>query len=102
MTAEYDGIGKRKFWTFHSPARSDCTTLIPALTEGQRVYFMCDDGGVVSTNDFGETWVVERQLEIVKMQATFNSLIDEFTKRAEEEAQQEAREQSGSNGESTL
>ena len=71
-------------------ARDNCHSLLPQLTTGNTLYFLCDQGQIVSTSDFGETWQTDIDRDIAQMQAQYETFIDEL--KQQQEAEEKAKE----------
>lgn len=80
-----DKITKRK-WTVHEQVKSNCLTMLPALTQGSTIFFQCDQGEIVSTNDFGKTWQIPFKSNLDDMQAQYDELKGAIKKELKKEA----------------
>ncbi|MDO6694135.1 hypothetical protein Q4574_12655 [Aliiglaciecola sp. 3_MG-2023] len=78
----------RKDWIMRGTAKPDCEIALPKLTNGQRIYFLCDQGQIVSTDDFGQTWKTNVEMDIAAMQAEYESLLDALKQQDEKEPQE--------------
>ncbi|WP_460314354.1 beta propeller repeat protein [Aliiglaciecola aliphaticivorans] len=78
----------RKDWIMRGTAKPDCEMALPKLTNGQRIYFLCDQGQIVSTDDFGQTWKTNVEMDIAAMQAEYESLLDALKQQDEKEPQE--------------
>lgn len=86
ISSPLDGISSSKYFKNHANAKDDCQTLLPQLTKGNRIYLLCDQGQILSTDDFGKTYTTEIDRDVAKMQEEFDVLMEKI------KAQQEAKE----------
>jgi len=100
ISNKYDGLNKSKTWQYHYPAKDSCETLLSELSQSNKLYFLCDQGQVVSTVDFGKSWVAEIDVDIENMQSKYEdltkaineSLVKESESKASEEKVKEVKE----------
>ncbi len=83
----------RKDWTMRGTAKPDCEIALPKLTNGQRIYFLCDQGQIVSTDDFGQTWSSDVKMDIAAMQAEYESLLSAVAEKEKQEKEAEKQKQ---------
>ncbi|MFA3791937.1 hypothetical protein AB6T38_12535 [Aliiglaciecola sp. SL4] len=88
----------RKDWVMRGTAKADCEIALPKLTHGQRIYFLCDQGQIVSTHDFGQTWNTDVAMDIAAMQGEYESLLTALKAEDEKEEEKEALHQGASKG----
>jgi hypothetical protein len=74
ISNQLDGLAKRKTWQYHYPAKENCETLLPQLSHNTKLYFLCDQGQLVSTGDFGKTWITEVDIDLSGMQSEYETL----------------------------
>jgi len=74
ISNQFDGLAKRKTWTYHQPAKDKCETLLPQLSH-TKLYFLCDQGQIVSTGDLGKTWIIEVDIDLGSMQSEYEALL---------------------------
>jgi hypothetical protein len=74
ISNKFEGLDKRKTWKYHFPAQESCETLLPQLSQGKKLYFLCDQGQLVSTEDFGKTWNTEIDVDLSGMQSEYETL----------------------------
>lgn len=77
-------------WQLHGVAKDNCHSLLPQLTTDNTLYFLCDQGQIVSTSDFGETWQTDIDRDIAQMQAQYETFIDEL--KQQQEVEEKAKE----------
>ncbi len=85
-TNSVNDVNNAKSWQTHSPAKEKCESLLPQLTSGTRIYFLCDQGQVVSTDDYGKTWQTDIDRDIPEMQKQFDSFVEQLKKQKNEES----------------
>lgn len=81
-------IGDKNKWQSHGTARVDCQVPVPELTSEQTLYFLCDQGQLVSTSDLGETWTTSIEINIADMQSKYEYFIDALDQQAKEKAKE--------------
>lgn len=85
LTAPVESSDDRNGWTAHGDAKDGCYSFLPQLTREDVLYFLCDQGQIVSTADFGKTWKTEIDVDLSSMTATYEQFVDELVKQAEKE-----------------
>ena len=75
ISNKLEGLSKGKTWQYHYPAKDSCETLLPQLSNNAQLYFLCDQGQLVSTSDFGKTWVTEVDIDLKGMQSEYEKLL---------------------------
>lgn len=70
----FDGLSKRNTWKYHHRAKENCEILLPQLSHDTKLYFLCDQGQLVSTGDFGKTWITEVDIDLKGMQSEYEVL----------------------------
>ncbi|MCP3674156.1 MAG: hypothetical protein GY829_06755 [Gammaproteobacteria bacterium] len=88
ISSDLANVSNGKSWTTHAAAREDCQTLLPQLTTGSRIYFLCDQGEIISTNNFGDTWKMEIERSIANMQEQFEGFIEALKAKQKAEEQE--------------
>ena len=76
ITQTKENISDRKSWQAHGEAKKDCHSPLPELTHNNRLYFLCDQGQIVSTDDFGINWTTEVEIDIPSMQQQYDALLE--------------------------
>jgi len=82
MSNKFEHLDNRKTWKFHYPPKDRCETMLPQLTNGMNLYFLCEQGQVVSTNDFGKTWNIEVDIDLAGMQSQYEILLNALKESA--------------------
>lgn len=75
ITIPKSKIASPKEWQYRGNTYGNCHTLLPELTNGTTIYFLCPRGKVVSTSNFGETWSTEIEIDYSLMQKEFRNLL---------------------------
>ena len=70
-----DNAGKVSRMRFHGEAIPDCQIALPHLSHNKKIYYLCDDGKIVSSTDLGKTWVTEVENNLLDMQYKTERLI---------------------------
>ena len=81
-----------KSWSYHGNPKPECETLLAQISSAEEIYFLCDKGDVVFTNDLGQSWQHVVKIDIADMQVKFNALV-EATKAEKLKQQAEAKPQ---------
>jgi hypothetical protein len=68
-------------WQVGGLADKSCQQILSQLSSLNKVYFLCDQGKIISTADFGLTWHTEIEIDIAKMQAQYELLIEAMKKQ---------------------
>ena len=76
ITQTKENISDRKSWQAHGEAQKDCHSPLPELTHNNRLYFLCDQGQIVSTDDLGFNWKTEVEIDISGMQEQYDALLE--------------------------
>ncbi|OCQ21213.1 hypothetical protein A7985_11325 [Pseudoalteromonas luteoviolacea] len=76
ISASLNKQGKKFNWQSHGEVKSNCTTLLPELTQGAVLFFLCEQGQVVKTDDFGESWESVVVIDIALMQQQYEAFLD--------------------------
>lgn len=82
-------------WFYFGEPKDGCYVILPELTHEETLYFLCDQGEIVSTQDYGNSWQTEIELDVAKMQVEFEKFIEEMKLQIEKEKAEEQQ----SNGE---
>ncbi len=90
ISSDLANVSNGKSWTTHAAAKENCQTLLPQLTTGSRIYFLCDQGEIISTNDFGDSWKMEIKRSIANMQEQYEGFIEAL--KAQQKAEEQAKE----------
>lgn len=80
VTAPLEATGKKGEWQVHGQIQDECHTLLPELTNDQTLYFLCDQGEIISTQDLGASWKTEFDIDLKSMQDKYNSMLDAILK----------------------
>ncbi|MDO6708312.1 hypothetical protein [Photobacterium sp. 1_MG-2023] len=86
ISAKRDRLSDQQAWQHHGASKAGCETMLPELTDKNMLYFLCDQGQVVRTADFGEHWETVVPMDIAGMQQEF----EEFIRVAKEQAMKTA------------
>ncbi|MDK1286952.1 hypothetical protein [Pseudoalteromonas umbrosa] len=73
-TADLSAANDQKQWTPHGYLLPNCQTQLSELTQGSTLFFLCEQGQVVSTSDLGYSWEVKVDIDIARMQEQFDAL----------------------------
>lgn len=74
---------QRKAWTIHDEAKATCHTMLPHLSNKSTLYFLCDQGEIVSTSDLGKTWTTAIDNGVAEMQNSFEAMLKSLKDTAE-------------------
>lgn len=94
ISSDLSNISSRKNWSTHGEAKENCQTLLPQLTTESRIYFLCDQGEIMSTDDFGESWKTEIERNVASMQEKYEGFLKEL--KAKQKAEERVKEQNKS------
>jgi hypothetical protein len=96
VSANLDNIQEQGAWQTHGKTQKNCTTLLPEITQQKRLFFLCDQGGIISTVDLGNTWQNDIQVDIAGMQKQFEALLEAIQQKSkkDESMQEEQKEES--------
>jgi hypothetical protein len=96
VSANLDNIQEQGAWQTHGKTQKNCTTLLPEITQEKRLFFLCDQGGIISTVDLGNTWQDDMQVDIAGMQKQFEALLEAIQQESkkDESMQEEQKEES--------
>lgn len=78
VTSSHANVSERDNHTFHGATQTYCETLLPQLTHDTTLYFLCDQGGIIRTSDFGESYDTVFEVDIDAMKLRFRALLDEL------------------------
>ena len=97
-------IGEKKAWQAHGDARLDCQTLLPELSANKILYFLCEQGQIVATADFGKSWKTEVDINLQQMQQDYEALLEALKTQQdlEKEQEQEGKSPESEKADSTL
>lgn len=73
-------LSKKTEWKSHGQIKESCVTMLPNLTREHTLYFLCDQGQIVSTSDFGKSWNTEVDIDLGKMQQKYEALLEAIKK----------------------
>ncbi len=76
ITTDKENVSKSKSWKSHGDAKDTCHTMLPELTLDKTLYFLCDQGDIVSTNDLGESWNTDIKIDIQSMTQEYDRLLE--------------------------
>jgi hypothetical protein len=91
ISNKFENLDNRKTWKYHYPPKERCETMLPQLTHGMNLYFLCEQGQIVSTSDFGKTWNIEVDIDLAGMQSQYEILLNalkESNSNGEKKAEQ--------------
>ncbi len=71
-------------WQIGGVAQTECQKILPNLSSENKVYFLCDQGKVISTADLGVTWQDEVRINIAQMQKQYEQLMDSIKQQNEQ------------------
>ena len=74
-------------WQTHGQPKDNCHTILPQLSSGQTLYFLCDQGQVVKTDDMGKNWQVAIEVNVKLMQEKYEGFLEELQQQSEKEKQ---------------
>lgn len=75
ISTSHANLGKKNVWTTHHPVKEGCYTMLPQLTQGSRLFFLCEQGNIVSTSDYGKNWSSVVSIDLAKMQQVYETLL---------------------------
>ncbi|MDP2561361.1 hypothetical protein [Psychrobium sp. 1_MG-2023] len=87
---------KKYYWKEHGKVKEGCYSMLPNLSQGSMLFFLCDQGEIVSTNDLGKTWKLELDINIAEMQKEYEALLAALKEQEKEKEKEKKQEQSGS------
>ena len=76
ITQNKDNISNKNSWQARGEVQVNCHSPLPEITHNNRVYFLCDQGQIVSTDDFGINWTTEVEIDISGMQQRYDALLE--------------------------
>ncbi|ESP92190.1 hypothetical protein [Pseudoalteromonas luteoviolacea] len=82
ITADIQNASDKTKWTPHGELKANCSTQLAELTQGSTLFFLCDQGQVVSTSDLGQSWDVRIDIDIARMQAQYEAFLASQKKEA--------------------
>jgi len=68
-----------KAWVYRGQVDRECASILPEISYERRIYLLCDNGGIVFTDDLGATWNADIVIDISSLQRTFDNLIKKVT-----------------------
>ncbi|TQF67795.1 hypothetical protein [Pseudoalteromonas luteoviolacea] len=90
ISAPLNKQGKNFTWQAHGEVKPNCTALLPELTQTETLFFLCDQGQVVKTSDYGVTWSSAVDIDIARMQSQYEAFLDaretDLAKNAEDKS----------------
>lgn len=78
-------LEQKNQWQIAGQPKANCETLLPQLSTQSRLFFLCDQGQIVSTGDLGQSWQQEVEMDIAAMQTEFDALVKAMKEQAEKE-----------------
>jgi hypothetical protein len=75
VSSSIDNLKAKGKWQVHGSTQDTCYTLLPELTDQNTLFFLCDKGEIISTDDFGGTWQTELNIDLNGMQKKYQSMI---------------------------
>ncbi len=89
VTNQSQALNSKSSWQTQGQVREDCTGLLPELTHDQTLYLICNEGDVISTDDFGHSWQTVIDIDVPAMQRSFEQLLEALQQQnAQESASQ--------------
>lgn len=88
LTTDIENSTNRNDWAVHGDAKEGCHSFLPQLTHNDRLYFLCDQGQIVSTDDFGLTWNVDVDIDLAAMTSAYELFVEELIKDSEKKSTQ--------------
>lgn len=85
ISTPLSGISGKQKWQSHGTPKEGCHTMLPKLTSNEQLFFLCDQGQVISTADFGFTWTTEIDRNISHMQSEYETFVSELDAQREAE-----------------
>ncbi len=76
ISKPFDEVTTDSSWRIGGKANMQCQQILPQLSSAKSVYFLCDQGKVISTADLGETWQDEIDIDISEMQRQYEMLVE--------------------------
>lgn len=74
ISADINNVESKDAWTIHHDAKAGCTTMLPGLSYNKALYFLCDQGSIVETSNYGETWHETMVSDIDAMRKAYEAL----------------------------
>lgn len=78
VTSAHADVAKRDLHQFHGTTQTYCETLLPQLTHGNSLYFLCDQGSIIRTDDLGNSYQTVSEIDIAAMQQRFRALLEQL------------------------
>lgn len=78
VTSTHANVSERDNHEFHGATQTYCETLLPQLTHDNSLYFLCDQGGIIRTDDLGGSYQTLTEVDIPSMQVRFRALLDQL------------------------
>ncbi|MCG7535332.1 hypothetical protein [Pseudoalteromonas sp. OOF1S-7] len=72
------GADQASDWQQQGPLKVNCHILLPELTSQNTLYFLCDQGQIVSTTDLGQSWHSEVDINISQMQKQYEEFVASY------------------------
>jgi len=85
VSSSIENLKSKGKWQIHGLTQGTCNTLLPELTDQNTLFFLCDKGEIVSTNNFGGTWKTELNIDLVGMQEKHQSMIKAMSEEYEKD-----------------
>ena len=74
ISANIGSVESEDAWEIHHNTKTECTTMLPNLTKDKTLYFLCDQGDIVETSNYGKTWKVVMSADIIGMRTAFKAM----------------------------
>lgn len=62
--------------TYHGQVADACASILPEISSRERLYMLCDNGALHYTEDLGETWVTDIDIDIAGLQENYDKLVE--------------------------
>ncbi len=86
-------VSDKKSWSFHYAPKDNCHTMLPNISQQSTIYMLCDQGQIVASDNFGETWQEVVSIDVKTMQQTYDDMIEQLRKQNQEKEEQEQKQQ---------
>ena len=85
VTSQSQALNNKSSWQTRGQVREDCTVMLPELSHDQTLYLMCNEGDVISTGDFGNSWQTVIDIDVPAMQHSFEQLLEALQQQNSQE-----------------
>lgn len=79
-------VGAKAGWKEHHKVLDGCYSMLPELSQQHTLYFICKQGDVMQTSDFGGSWQLAVDIDVPAMQRSFDKLLDALKQQSAAEA----------------